>query len=43
MDMLLSYSGVSDSNPMQIWPVLTEIWKKVLPESTGFDKIPPFS
>ena len=36
------FFGVSASNPMQIWPVLTEISKKVLPESSGFDKYPPF-
>ena len=37
------FSRVSASNPMQIWPVLTEISKKVLPESTFFQRYLPLS
>ena len=36
MDMLLSFFGVSDSNPMPIFLVLTLISKKVLLEPTVF-------
>ena len=35
------FPKVSASNPMQIWPALTEISKKVLPESTVFQWYPP--